>query len=44
MNGISYLIPEIIARILYGILLIINAFVFFKVVLPKYTLAFNNQD
>ena len=41
MNGISLLIPEIVARIAYAILLIINVIVFVKVVLPKYKLAFS---
>ena len=40
MNGISLLIPEIPARIGYGILLIVNICLFFKLVLPKYTEAF----
>ena len=42
MNGISLLMPEIVARIGYGILLLINGLVFFKVVLPKYQLGFND--
>ena len=40
MNGISLLMPEIAARIGFGTLLIVNGFVFWKVVLPKYTAAF----
>ena len=36
MNGIFLLIPEMIARIGYGILLVVNILVFFKFVLPKY--------
>ncbi len=44
MNGIIFLMPEVVARIIYGILLILNGIVFFKVVLPKYKLAFENQD
>ena len=36
MNGISLLIPEMVARIGYGGLLAVNIIVFFKVVLPKY--------
>ena len=43
MNGISLLIPELAARIIYGIILVINAILFIKIVLPKYTLAFANQ-
>ncbi len=40
MNGISLLIPQVVARIIYGVILVINAIVFVKVVLPKYKLAF----
>ena len=40
MNGIALLMPEIVARIGYGILLVINIIVFLKIVLPKYTEAF----
>ena len=42
MNGISLLIPEVVARIVYLILLIINVLVFVKIALPKYKLAFSN--
>ena len=42
MNGISLFIPKIAARIVYGMILIINAIVFWKVVLPKYKIAFDN--
>lgn len=42
MNGISLLIPEIVARIGYAVLLIVNMVVFFKVVLPKYRAGFEN--
>ena len=42
MNGISLLIPEMVARIAYLILLIINVMAFVKIVLPKYKLAFSN--
>lgn len=40
MNGIKLLVPEVAARILYGLVLVVNAFVFIKIVLPKYKLAF----
>ena len=40
MNGISLLIPELIARIIFGALLIINVIVFIKIVLPRYKEAF----
>ena len=35
MNGIKLLIPEVAARIIYGIILMTNALVFVKIVLPK---------
>ena len=41
MNGIALLIPEIVARIGYGVLLAVNIVVFFKVVLPKYRAGFD---
>jgi hypothetical protein len=44
MNGISLLVPELAARIVYGIILAINVVVFVKIVLPKYKLAFGNQQ
>ncbi len=44
MNGISLLVPELAARIGFGVLLIVNGFVFWKAVLPKYTAAFNQGD
>ena len=40
MNGICLLIPEIAARIVYGVLLLINTIIFLKIILPKYKLAF----
>ena len=40
MNGIGLLVPEVAARILYGLVLTVNVFVFIKVVLPKYKSAF----
>ena len=43
MNGISLLVPEILARIVYGIILLINIVVFLKFVLPKYKLAFADE-
>ena len=42
MNGIKLLAPEVAARIIYGLVLIVNVFVFVKVVLPKYKLAFGD--
>ena len=43
MNGIKLLVPEAAARILYGLVLIVNVFVFVKIVLPKYKLAFADK-
>ena len=43
MNGIKLFIPEVAARIIYGIILITNALVFVKIVLPKYKSAFLSE-
>ena len=43
MNGIKLLIPEVAARIIYGLVLLVNVFVFVKIVLPKYKLAFADK-
>jgi hypothetical protein len=43
MNGIQLLVPEIAARMIYGLVLIVNAWVFVKIVLPKYKLAFEDR-
>ena len=43
MNGIKLLVPEVATRILYGLVLIVNALVFVKIVLPKYKLAFEDR-
>jgi len=40
MNGIALLVPEWIARVSFGVLLFINGFVFWKLVLPKYKKSF----
>ena len=40
MNGISLLFPEPAARRVYGILLVVNAAVFAKIVLPQYRESF----
>ncbi len=40
MNGISLLMPKMVAQIGYGVLLVINIVVFFKLVMPKYKLGF----
>ena len=36
MNGISLLIPETMVQCIFGTLVVINFFVFWKIVLPKY--------
>lgn len=43
MNGILLLIPEVVARTGFGILLVINVLVFFKIVLPKYEIGFKEE-
>ena len=43
MNGIKLLVAEVAARILYGLVLIVNVLVFVKIVLPKYKLAFADK-
>lgn len=40
MNGISLFMPEMEARFGFGVLLVVNVLVFFKIVLPKYKLGF----
>lgn len=46
MNGIRLLFPEIIARIVFGVLFIVGLVVFIKRILPLYKAAFadNNAD
>lgn len=44
MNGIALLIPERVARILFGVLLLIHGLVFWKVILPKYKMAFSEKQ
>ncbi|NLP43844.1 MAG: hypothetical protein GX351_04380 [Peptococcaceae bacterium] len=41
MNGIALLIPESVARICFGVLLLVNGLIFWKIVLPKYKKAFS---
>lgn len=43
MNGIKLLVPEVAARIIYGLVLVVNVFLFAKIVLPKYKLAFTDE-
>lgn len=40
MNGISLLIPKILARIIYVCILVVNIAIFFKIVLPRYKKVF----
>ena len=40
MNGISLLMPELAARILFLVLLTVNGLVFWKIVLPRYSKSF----
>ena len=42
MNGISILCPEGLARCIFGMLLVVNGFVFWKRVLPVYRQSFSN--
>ena len=44
MNGISLLMPEVMARIIYAAIFVVNAIVFAKIVLPKYKLMFLEND
>lgn len=44
MNGISLLVSEAVARTGYVFLLLLNAVLFWKRVLPAYTQAFQNAD
>ena len=44
MNGISLLVPETVARMAYGIVFVINAVVFVKIVLPTYKRAFSETQ
>jgi len=44
MNGIALLIPELAARFLYSALLVINACLFWKRVLPAYKAAFAEAE
>lgn len=41
MNGIALLCPEGLARCLFGMLLVVNEFVFWKLVLPIYQQSFS---
>ena len=43
MNGIALLFPEMIARIAYGVILLINIALFILVVLPRYQKSFKDN-
>ena len=43
MNGIALLFPEVAARILFGMLFLIHGLVFWRVILPKYKMAFSED-
>ncbi|MEG0291831.1 MAG: hypothetical protein RR495_04120 [Anaerovoracaceae bacterium] len=40
MNGIVYLMPQLLTQAIFAIILIVNAVVFTKYILPKYKKAF----
>lgn len=44
MNGISLLCSELIARSVYGGILVINLILFIKIVVPKYRISFENDS
>jgi len=43
MNGIALLLPEWVARVIFGVLLLINGLIFWKRVLPIYRQSFVEQ-
>lgn len=44
MNGIALLCPKFLARCIFGVLMIVNAIVFFKRVLPVYKESFAESE
>ncbi len=44
MNGIALLLPEWAARVGFGVLLVVNGFVFCKKVLPTYKKSFSDTE
>ena len=44
MNGICLFLPEVVARIVFGALFIVNLTVFFKRILPLYKVAFADDN
>lgn len=43
MNGISLLLPELVVIIVFGIVFIVNVFIFKNIVLPRYKEAFDER-
>lgn len=43
MNGIALIVPEVVARIVYGVLLVVHGLLIFKVVIPGYKKAFESD-
>ena len=43
MNGIKLLCPEPIARVIFCFLLVVNIFIFWKIVLPNYKVSFGEK-
>lgn len=44
MNGISLLIPEVIARIIFGMIGVLNFYMIIKIVVPSYSRAFKKSE
>lgn len=44
MNGIMLLIPEIAARILFGVIAVVNIILLIKIALPKYKAAYKKTN
>lgn len=44
MNGIKLLCPEPIARVIFCFLLVVNIFIFWKIVLPNYKVSFDEKN
>ena len=44
VNGIALLMPEWVARVGFGVLLLVNGLVFWKRVLPVYSSSFSNTE
>ena len=44
MNGIALLVPEWTARVIFGVLLVVNGLVFWKRILPIYNKSFSDTE